>query len=151
MKPKPSLLRTLSRILLTAVLGQGIAALLSVLFLKRLDRAVLLIGRAAAPGEPFVETLARVFSALGKAEVVPGIFPACLLFLAASVLLHVWPDRTASSGKRVARAFCVLAAVLLILAAFLLTLWRTEVNGIRFGDVLSSLIRTVRSGALDSL
>ena len=53
--------------------------------------------------------------------------------------------------KRLLRILSVILAVILFLAAFLLTLWRTDVNGIRFGDVVLSLIRTVRSGALDAL
>ena len=157
--------RSILRILLTAALGQGIAALLSVLFLKRLDAVVRLIGKAAAPGEPVIDTLARVFSALRTAAVIPRILPAFLLFLVASVLLHIGtspsprpdPAPAAESGRNVRgwrtvlAVFTVFFAVLFFLAAFLLTLWRTEVNGIRFGDVLLSLIRAVRSGALDSL
>ena len=158
MDPKPKhvpFARQALRILLTAALGQGIAALLSHLLLKRLDAVLLLVGRAAAPGEPVVETLVRVFSALRKAAVVPRIFPAVLLCLAAAVLLFAGDRRRTDPergwARRLYRILSVLLAVLLFLAAFFLTLWRTDVNGIRFGDVVTSLIRTVRSGALDAL
>lgn len=155
-KPKnAAFARSALRILLTAALGQAIAALLSVLLLKRLDAVLLLIGRAAAPGEPVVETLARVFSALRKASVIPRIFPAVLLCLTAAVLLFAGDRRRTDPergwGRRLYRILSVLLAVLLFIAAFLLTLWRTDVNGIRFGDVVTSLICTVRSGALDVL
>ena len=168
MEPKPipgGAARTVLRILLTAALGQGAASLLSVLFLKRLGAVVRLIGRAAMPGEPVIDTLARVFSALRNAAVVPRIFPAFFLFLTAAVLLRFGSGRSGSpdpaaagkcgdpfrGGRALLAVLSAVAAVLLFLAAFLLTLWQTEVNGIRFGDVLLSLIRTVRSGALDSL
>lgn len=158
MEPKPkcaAFLRPALRIILTAALGQGIAALLSLLLLKRLDAVLLLIGRAAAPGEPIVETLARVFSSLRHAAVVPRSFPAVLLCLTAAALLYARNTPPANPGiglrKRLLRILSVILAVILFLAAFLLTLWRTDVNGIRFGDVVLSLIRTVRSGALDAL
>ena len=154
MEPKPNraaFARTALRILLTAALGQGIAALLSLLLLKRLDAVLLLIGRAAAPGEPIVETLARVFSSLRHAAVVPRSFPAVLLFLTAAALLFAGDGRRVDPVRGWGRRLLRVLSVLLFLAAFLLTLWRTDVNGIRFGDVLLSLIRTVRSGALDAL
>ena len=145
------------RILLPAVLMQGAAALLSVLFVRRLDVLVRAVGEAAAPGEPLIGDLSRIFSALRTASVVPAIlppFPLCLAaaFLAAWGTGRLNPAREDRPRKR--RIFSVLsvpAAAILFLTAFLLTLWLSDVNGVLFGGVISSLIRTVRSGALDAL
>lgn len=148
--------RAVLRILLPAVLMQGAAALLSVLFIRRLDAAVRVIGEAAAPGEPLIGDLSRIFSALRTASVVPGILPAFLPCLAAACLA-AWgwrkpdPAREKCPRRRIPAVLTLLFVPILFLAALLLTLWFADVNGVRFGGVVSSLIRTVRSGALDSL
>ncbi len=161
MKPDSSAVRSAARfavlrILLPAVLMQGAAALLSVLFIRRLDAVVRVIGEAVAPGEPLIGDLSRIFSALRKASVLPGLLPAFPLCLAAA-FLAAWgwrrpdPERGDRPRRRIPAVLTLLFVPILFLAALFLTLWFTDVNGVRFGGVVSSLIRTVRSGALDAL
>ena len=146
--------RNLCAVFLTAVLGEGIATGLTVLLLKRLDAVLLRLGARIAPDEPIVETLARVFSALRSADVTLRMLLPFPIALAASALLLFGSGllprhETKPGGLRI--ALSVLGWLILSLAVFCLTLWLAEVNGIRFGDVVLSLLRTVRSGALDSL
>ena len=150
--------RNLCAVLFLAVLGEGIAAGLTVLLLKRLDAVLLFLGSRIAPDEPIVETLSRVFSALRTASVRPRILLPLLPALAASAVLLCGTGFLPGHGRKpggIRTALSLLLGLLLwllfSLAAFALTLWLADVNGIRFGDMVLSLLRTVRSGALDSL
>ena len=145
---------SLSAVVLTAALGEGCAAAVSIFLLKRLDAVLRFLGPRIAPGEEIVETLSRVFSALRSASIRPRVLLPFLPALAAAALLllgsGLFPRRSPRPG-RLRILFSAAGWVILSLAALLLTLWLAEVNGIRFGDVALSLVRTVRSGALDAL
>ena len=146
--------RNLCAVLFLAVLGEGIAAGLTVLLLKRLDAVLLFLGSRIAPDEPIVGTLSRIFSALRTASVRPQILLPLLPALAASAVLLCGTGFLPGPGRKpggIRTALSLLLWLLFSLAAFALTLWLADVNGIRFGDVVLSLLRTVRSGALDSL
>ena len=145
---------SLSAVVLTAALGEGCAAAVSVFLLKRLDEVLRFLGQRIAPGEPIVELLSRVFSALRSASVRPRVLLPFLPALVAAALLLIgaglYPRRSPGPGK-LRILFSAAGWLILSAAVLLLTLWLTEVNGIRFGDVVLSLVRTVRSGALDAL
>ena len=84
------------------------------------------------------------------------LLPVLVCLLAAGILFAAFrPAKNAVGGRRglsiLFRALSVLFAVFLLLFGFLAALWLTEVNGIRFGDVVRSLYAALHSGALDSL
>lgn len=150
MKNRPRLLRFVRILILAAVLT-ALSSLAAALFLRRLGDAVRLIGRLAAPDEPLIGTLSEVFGALRNASILPSI-PASAVFCVPAALLAVPTGKKAGkSGRALVRSAAVIGCVFLFFMAFAAAAWFASVNSIRFGDVLTSLIRTITSGALDSL
>ena len=100
------------------------------------DRFIRSIGALlGAMGE---EAFAAIFSQLQDANIIPGIFLAAIpALLSAWLICRV----RAAAGK------IALAAVGL-LAAWIAAIWSASVNSIVFGDVISSLIGLLGSGAL---
>ena len=134
--------------LVFAAAAESFFALLSFLTLKNFGSLLRFAGERFFPGEPLADSLAEVFSALKKAHIEPRTLLPFLLCLAGAALAF-----SASKGRRgfLRRAALRAGCAVLLLSALFLTLWMTDVNGIRFGDVLLSLVRAARSGALDSL
>ena len=122
-------------------------SLASAAILRNSGGIIASLGGKLAPGEPLVSTLAEIFGALQTAQIVPNPFLPGILLLAgfwlASCLLR---NR---NGWKICLA--VLLLLLIMAGAFVLTLWLTDVNGIRFGTVVRSLLGYLKSGALDSL
>jgi len=85
--------------------------------------------------------LVPVFEQLRHAQIIPGLFlgmiPAVLF---AWLFVLVKP----TAGK-IALAVCGL------FSTWLAALWSASVNSIVFGDILSSLFRLIRAGALELL
>ena len=145
-------LRDVLTVFAISAAAQAVFALLAATVLRHLGGIVGLLVERAAHGGEIVSTLSRVFSALETARIVPRVFVPFLFCLAGTALAR----KASRSGKKggpssVLRIAAAFGCVMLMIWALVLTLWLTDVNGIRFGDVLVSLLRTIRSGALDSL
>ena len=137
--------------------GGFLCSLLAALTVRGLPRILSFVGGILAPGEEIVETLVRVFSPMKTAPLrLRPLLPILVCLLAAGILFAAFrPREKAVGGRRglsiLFRVLSVLFAVFLLLFGFLAALWLTEVNGIRFGDVVRSLYAALYSGALDSL
>ena len=137
--------------------GGLLCSLLAALTVRGLPRILSFVGGILAPGEEIVTTLVRVFSPMKTAPLrIRPLLPVLVCLLAAGILFAAFrPREKAVGGRRglsiLFRALSVLFAVFLLLFGFLAALWLTEVNGIRFGDVVRSLYAALHSGALDSL
>ena len=144
--------RRLAGILCAAALTEGAFAWLAALLLRHSGGLLGLLGARFFPDEAAVGTLAGIFGALRTAVIRPRpVLP--FLLCAAVCAAFTWFVSSAAGtvGRRMRIVFGALPLLLLLAAAFLLTLWLTDVNGIRFGTVVLSLVKTVRSGALDAL
>ena len=84
------------------------------------------------------ETFAAIFSQLQDAVILPGVFLAAI-----PALLSAWLfcRVRAAAGK-------IALTVVGLLAAWVAAIWSASVNSIIFGDVISSLIGLLGSGAL---
>lgn len=156
LQPKPRLSRKLffAYVLLASVLTTIAICAFSAQCIRRIDDIL----PAAAPtlgiDSETADFLADVFSQLDEAELsVHHEVPALLAFLfSLGIGLFL---RAGKTSRHCPFALFVLAAVIIGIILFVFSLgvsvWLTDVNDIRFGDVLLSLSKMIRAGALDSL
>ena len=139
--------RSVLALLAAPILAETLCCVASALLLRRLG-AVL---RQTVPAFP--KALGPVLAALGTAYLqYSPVVPFLLCFAGAAAPQPLLVSAGLSRGRRIARIVAaVLLGVLVWLAALALTLWLTEVNGIRFGDMLRTLYRLRRGGGLRAL
>ena len=130
--------------LAAAILGEALCCAAAALLLRHLGTVL----QRTVPGVP-----GAVSSVLGVLETAPlrwsPLPPFLLCFAGSMALMSLLQDPDLPRGKRILRGIlAALLGLLILLAAFALTLWLTEVNRIRFGDVLKALYRLHRSGGL---
>ena len=90
----------------------------------------------------FDETFGTIFAQIADAPMSPPVAVTLLLSLGAAILLHrLWQKKP----WRFAAALCGLGFGVLL---FLLNVLLTRVNGIRFCDVLFSLLDVLEKGGL---
>ena len=116
-------MKALLRLILPALACAAAAFLLPLLLIPSLGSLLHLLG---------VEDFAAIFDQLRSASVCPpaALILAVCIVLALLLRKRLWPW------------------LLLCPATLLLSLYMTQVNGIRFGTVLVSLVRMALSGAL---
>ena len=141
-----------------AGIGAGLLCrLLAVLTVRHLGEILTFLIGIAMPDADVGEVFRRLFvDSMERWNIVTRLlFPFLICFAAAWIVFAAFRQRTEEGNGRTRAVLCrvaaVFAAVLLFIAAYLVTLWLNEVNGVRFGDVIRSLIGLIRSGALDSL
>ena len=90
----------------------------------------------------FDETFSAIFAQIATAAMDAPVLLLLVPAVGAAVLLHrLWQ-------KRSWRVLAVLLGVIVWLLLFLLAVLLTRVNGIRFGDVLFSLLDVLQKGGL---
>ena len=90
----------------------------------------------------FDETFSAIFAQIATADMTsPVLLMAALSVGMAMLLCHLW-------RKKRLRFVAVLAGVLLWLVLYLLAVLLTRVNGVRFCDVLFSLLDVLQKGGL---
>lgn len=121
-------------LVLAAILLTLAVCALSAIFIRTIDSLL------AYAGE---EEFAEIFSQLERADLDPhGLIP----FLLALVFLLVIGLLIRKIGRWAAIPAVLLGIVLFVLS-FAAAVWFTDVNGIRFGTVMLSLIDMIRAGA----
>ncbi len=100
-------------------------------------------------GKDIKETLVPIFSQLRDARVAPKCVIPALLLLIPSLLIFFFPPK--GKGRIFAGLGYALLVAVCLLLAFLFVVLFSKVNGIRFYDVLRSLIGLIRNGILDNL
>ncbi len=89
----------------------------------------------------FDEQFCAIFKQIRFAEMrSPLLLLAVLSFLSVLFVAALW--------RRGKRAVTVILSIAVFLILFLLSVWLTRVNGIMFGDVVSSLIPLILGGAI---
>ena len=139
--------------LIAALIVQLIAGAAAILTVRNLDAVARFAGRLLDLDTDSVGTLSEIFRPLREASlalrpVLPVLvcFSGFLLFFGTAALIkHSLPK------SLLAAVPIWLIGALFVLISFVLMLWLTEVNGIRFGDAMRALWKTLNSGALDSL
>ena len=114
--------------------------------IRSLGSLISALGGSLGLGET-AEVLGRIFSQLKGAALSLPLLPPVLSALIIGGIL--WLGMRAGRASRMVPA--VFGGVLLLVPAVLLTVWFTEVNGIRLDGMMLTLIRLIRAGALDSL
>ncbi len=139
--------RSVLALLAAPILAEALCCTASALLLRRLGTVL----QRTVPAFP--KALGPVLAALDAAHLrYAPVVPFLLCFAGAAALQPLLASAGLSRGRRIARiVLAVLLGILVWLAALALTLWLTEVNGIRFGDVLRTLYRLWRSGGLRAL
>ncbi len=141
------------RSLIAALIVQLAAGAAAVLTVRNMDAVARFAGRLLELDADSVGTLSEIFRPLRGASlalrpVLPFLvcFSGFLLFFGTAAFI-----KSRLPGSLLAAVPVWLIGALLILISFVLMLWLTEVNGIRFGDAMRALWKTLNSGALDSL
>ena len=151
---KRSLLRSAPfKSLIAALIAQLIAGAAAILTIRNLDAVARSAGRLLDLDADSVETLSAIFRPLREASlalrpVLPVLvcFSGFLLFFGTAAFIKRSLPKSLSAAVPI-----WLIGALFVLISFVLMLWLTEVNGIRFGDAMRALWKTLNSGALDSL
>lgn len=141
-------------VLLVSVLATITLCALSAMTIRGIDDVLSAFGTKFGLDAETADMLSVVFAQLDHAELsVHHEVPAIL-----SLLFSLCIGQMLRAGKKAVRfpfALTIIGAVLvgLIFAAVSLTLsvWMTDVNDIRFGDIVRSLLDMIRAGVLDSL
>lgn len=153
-KTKLSLPLFAAYVLLAATLSVLAVCALSAQLIRSVDDVLPTLAPALGIDSETADFLADVFSQLDDAKLsVHHEVPALLSFLfALGIGLFL---RAGRKARHCPFALFILGAVLIGIVLFALSLgvsvWLTDVNDIRFGDVLHSLSEMIRAGALDSL
>lgn len=139
----------LAYVLLAAVIATIVICALSAVAIRSIDDLIPKAAPLLDLDEETAEMLSAIFAQLDHAELsvhheIPAIFSLIFSFGIGMIL------RAGLKIRRIPFALFVTAAVLigLILAVFSLavSIWMTDVNDIRFGDVMLSLSELLSSG-----
>ena len=149
-----SMLRSaLFKSLIAALIAQLIAGAAAILTIRNLDAVARSAGRLLDLDAESVGTLSGIFRQLRGATlalrpVLPFLvcFSGFLLFFGTEAFIKRSLPKSLFASVPIR-----LIGALFVLLSFVLMLWLTEVNGIRFGDAMQALRKTLNSGALDSL
>ena len=140
-------------ILVSTLLTIALCAL-SAMVIRGIDDIILLAAPALGLDPETAGMLTAIFSQLDYAELsVHHEIPALLAFVFTTFIGFIL--RAGKSSRKIPFVWFILiaAAVGLILMLFSLgvSVWMTDVNDIRFGDVVVSLVGLIKSGVLNNL
>jgi len=133
----PDKLSTCRRFILPILLPTVAVSIFSAVLIRNLWR---LFGRLSSLGDT-AATLSEIFRQLDDAEIIACPIFALILFTVITLMQH--------SAKQKMPLLRIGISVLLGIAAVILTLYFTQVNGVYFGDVITSLIGLILKGGLE--
>jgi len=125
-------LKNLKKIAVSAVIYLAAAALLADLAIRSLGALVRALGAA---------DFAPIFDQLKHADILPGVVLAAI---PAALFAWLISRVTARAGK-------IALGAAGIFTTWLAALWSASVNSIMLGDIIKSLIKLIRAGALELL
>ncbi|MBR6789659.1 MAG: hypothetical protein IKM31_02185 [Oscillospiraceae bacterium] len=120
----------------------ALTAVFPPVFVRNMGGLIRLLGGPLGLGASEVKQFSAIFDQLKEASVLPPLWLAALVLLGGFFAAL----RAIAGGKR-RRAVIVTLWILLLLPLAFLSLWFTHVNDLRFGIVISALIRLIAAGA----
>ena len=141
------------RVLLRFIHGIVLTVLVlitSVCFLRNIGSLILLLGSAAGLEDAEITQFATIFEQLKTASLglpcfLTGILCLALGWIGCRIARGSAVTETVPRYKGFRTAAAILLWIIMVLPLFVLTLWFTNVNGIRFGTVLRVLFSIIQA------
>ena len=135
------------------IIPASIALALSALLIRNMDAILLTLGPLLGLGEGDVQQYSAIFAQLRDAALIQpeaAVTAVCCLLCLLTAWLVWGRKRLHGQGRGRLLRRCMVAALLWLPVLAVITagcVWLTDVNSIRFGTAISSLVRMILAGA----